>query len=73
MFELQNIEKIEIKYQPKNKCFYIFTFLPFVAWLTDWCVKQKVRKESKKQKKRKNLETFMKYFYKKDESEFYLK
>ena len=25
MYELQKIEKIEIKYQPRNKCFYIFT------------------------------------------------
>ena len=44
MFELQKIEKIENKYQPRKKCFYIFTFLPFVAWLTDWYVKQKVEK-----------------------------
>ena len=36
--------KIEIKYQPRDKCFYTFTFLPFVAWLTDWYVKQKVEK-----------------------------
>ncbi len=33
MFELQKIGKIEIKYQPRNTCFCIFTFLPFVAWL----------------------------------------
>ena len=46
MHELQKI-KIEIKYQPKNKCFYIFTFLPFVARLTDWYVKEKVEKENK--------------------------
>ena len=33
MIELQKIEKIEIKYQPRNKCFYIFTFL--LCSLTD--------------------------------------
>ena len=42
------IEKIESKYQPRNKCLYIFTFMPFVAWLTDWYGKQKVEKESLK-------------------------
>ena len=42
--------KIEIKYQPRNKCFYTFIFLPFVAWLTDWYGKQKVEN--------KNHETF---------------
>ena len=60
MIELQKIEKIEITYQPRNKCFYIFTFLPFVAWLTDWYVKQKVEKESmkiKENKKSQNLST----------------
>ncbi len=35
MYELQTIEKIEIRYQPRNKCFYIFTFLLFVGLLTD--------------------------------------
>ena len=41
----ENWKYKEIKYQPRNKCFYIFTFLPFVAWLTDWYGKQKVEKE----------------------------
>ena len=35
MYELQKIEKIEIKYQARNKCFYIFIFLTFVARQTD--------------------------------------
>ena len=52
--------KIEIKYQPRNKCYYIFTFLPFVAWLTHWYVKQKVEKESMKIKEEKYHKTFQK-------------
>ncbi len=35
MYELQKIEKKEFKYQPRNKCFYIFTFLTIVAIQTD--------------------------------------
>ena len=29
MFELQKIEKIEIKYQPRNKCLILYFLLPF--------------------------------------------
>ena len=46
-----NWQNKDIKYQPRNKCFCIFTFLPFVAWLTDWYGKQNVEKESIKYKK----------------------
>ena len=56
----ENWPNKEIKYQPRNKCFCIFTFLPFVAWLTDWYGKQNVEKESikiKENKKSRNLST----------------
>ena len=54
----ENWKNKEIKCQIRNECFYIFTFLPFVAWLTDWNVKQKVEKRVQKWKKIKNHETF---------------
>ena len=53
-----NWQNKEIKYQLRNKCFCMFTFLPFVAWLTDWYGKQKVGKENIKIKENKNHETF---------------
>ena len=60
----ENCHNKEIKYQPRNKFFYIFTSLPFVAWLTDWYGKQKVEKEIikiKEIKKSRNLSTIIKY------------
>ena len=57
MYELpKRIKRLNIN-QGIN-CFYIFTFLPIVAWLTDWYDKQKVEKESIKIKENKNHETF---------------
>ena len=56
----ENWKNKEIKYHPRNECFYIFTFLPFVAWLIDWYGKQNVEKESikiKEKKKSRNLST----------------
>ena len=54
----ENWQNKEIKYQPRNKCFCVFTFLPFVAWLTDLYGLQNVEKESINIKKIKNHETF---------------
>ena len=54
----ENWKHKEIKYQPRSICFYIFTFLPFVAWLTDWYGKQKVEKESIKLNTTKNSKNY---------------